>query len=91
MKYSVRGSIATIDGSGVVSVINQYVLWRLVTNAGDSFMFEAWVNTETDKTALFNTLKTFVNAYTGEIDWHMCSHDESTTTPCVISETYTGG
>ena len=93
MKYSIRGIIHTVDGSGAVALINQYVLWRLVTaetNNGD-FTFEVWLNSEADKTALFNNLKTFVDTYTGSIDWHECTHDEVISSPCVIVETYSGG
>lgn len=97
MKYSVRGSILTVDGVPIIiAAINAYPLWRLLTadsqdDAGnDVFTFEAWVNVEADKTALFADLKPYVDTWGGSIDWHECSHDEATARPCVISETYTG-
>jgi hypothetical protein len=89
MKYSIRGTLNTSDGSAVVSLINQYVLWRLVTNQSDTFTFEAWVNTEADKNSLFAALKTHVDTNTGSIDWHQCTHDEPQPQPCSIAETYT--
>lgn len=93
MKYSIRGSIHIADGSSVVALINQYVLWRLVTaeTVNGYFTFEAWLNNEIDKTSLFNNLKPSVDTYTGSIDWHECTHDEIVSYPCVIAETYTGG
>ncbi|WP_256761395.1 hypothetical protein [Cohnella sp. WQ 127256] len=96
MRYSIRGSIRTRDGSSIVSDINRFVLWRLVTiNAVDQseypiFTFEAWVNSIADKDALFNVLKLHVDTLTGEIDWHECNHDELISKPCVIIETYKG-
>ncbi|WP_424766310.1 hypothetical protein [Paenibacillus sp. sgz302251] len=97
MKYSIRGAINTVDGVPViVAEINKFPLWRLITadsmddNGGDVFIFEAWVNTQSDKTTLFEDLKPFVDAWGGRIDWHECSHDEPKSTPCSIFETYTG-
>ncbi|OMF35278.1 hypothetical protein BK133_11280 [Paenibacillus sp. FSL H8-0548] len=98
MKHSIRGAINTVDGALIIiAEINKYQLWRLVTadsmdnDGNDAFTFEAWVNVEADKVALFDGLKPFVDTWGGWIDWHECSHDEATTHPCVISETYTGG
>lgn len=91
MKYSIRGNMLLSDGSAIVGVLNKYSLWRLITNQDELFTFEAWVNTEAEKDALFNNLKPFVDAYGESIDWHVCTHDESIPAPCVISETYTGG
>lgn len=95
MKYSIRGNICCSDGSDIVTVINHYSLWRLLTsrgvneNAQEVFTFEAWVNTEGEKTALFNDLKGFVHE--GDvIDWHECTHDETVSQPCVIAEEYRG-
>lgn len=89
-KFSIRGTFPIADGSPVVAEINKYVLWRLVTGQIDAFTFEAWVNTSNDKTALFNDLKPFVDAYGGSIDWHECTHDEPDPRPCEIEETYEG-
>ncbi|MFQ8550181.1 hypothetical protein ABFJ98_3777 [Acinetobacter baumannii] len=94
MKYSIRGNLSLADGTSVNDVLNQYTLWRLITNqttdelGNDLFTFEAWVNTLTDKDNLFNELKPFVDQYGEVIDWHECTHDESTQAPCVISEEY---
>jgi hypothetical protein len=94
MKYSVRGSLSLTDGSDVVNIINQYTLWKLDTNqnvdelGNELFSFEAWVNDVADKDSLFNELKTFVDQYGEVIDWHECTHDEPTQTPCVIAEEY---
>jgi hypothetical protein len=91
MKYSVRGNIITEDGSHIVTVLNSYALWRLVTGQTDGvFTFEAWVNTVEDKTALFNDLKPFVNEGS-VIDWHECTHDELNKQKCLHVETYTRG
>lgn len=82
------------DGSNVVSLINNYTLWKLDTSQSvdelgiDIFTFEAWVNTISDKDNLFNELKPFVDQYGELIDWHECSHDEIISQPCVISEEY---
>lgn len=91
MKYSVRGNMNLTDGTEVNLVLNKYTLWRLVTTqTEDTFNFEAWVNTVEDKDALFNELKPFVDVSGEVVDWHECSHDEPTQTPCVIVEEYRG-
>jgi hypothetical protein len=97
MRYSIRGSIRTQDGEPIVADINRFSLWRLVTademdeEGYAVFTFEAWVNTESDKTALFDLLKPHVDTHSGAIDWHECTHDEPEHIPCVIIETYTVG
>lgn len=91
MKYSIRGSLNTTDGTGIVNTINNYSLWRFVTGTNETFTFEAWVNSEIEKNALFASLKPYVDTLTGSIDWHECSHDETTQQPCVIAETYVRG
>lgn len=91
MKYSVRGNMLLSDGSAVVTVLNKYSLWRLITGQGESFTFEAWVNTQADKDALFNELKPFVDEFGEFIDWHECTHDEPAVQPCTIAETYVRG
>lgn len=88
MKYSIRGNLNTLDGSVVVSLINQYVLWRLVTDQNDTFTFEVWLNTAADKNSLFESLKPHVDTNSGLIDWHYCTHDEPNPQPCTIAETY---
>lgn len=82
------------DGTNVVSLLNNYDLWRLITNqsvdelGNDIFTFEAWLNTLLDKDNLFNELKPFVDQYGEVIDWHECTHDEVNSQPCVIQEEY---
>lgn len=84
------------DGQNVVAVLNSYDLWRLITNETTDengqavFTFEAWINTITDKDALFNELMPFVDQFGEVISWHECSHDEATQQPCVIAEEYRG-
>jgi len=98
MKLSVRGHTYVSDGSEIIDTINNYKLWRLVSESGKDtttsnnfFYFEAWLNTEEDRTSLFNDLKPFIFNYGGWIDWHKCTHDEANSEPCVIEETYRGG
>lgn len=88
MKYSIRGNLPISDGSAIVSSINSYVLWRLITDQTEEFVFEAWLNTSTDKDSLFAQLKPFVDQYTGVIDWHECTHDQVNPQPCTILEEY---
>jgi hypothetical protein len=95
LKYSIRGNMNLADGTEIVNVLNNYSLWRLVTNTfsdevQDKFTFEAWVNTPGDKDDLFTDLKPFVDEYGEVVDWHECSHDEAVQTPCVIAEEYRG-
>ena len=97
MKHSIRGNIRTTDGSPIVADINRFELWHfvpklIVDEEGYTvFSFEAWVNSESDKNALFTMLKPHVDTNTGAIDWHVCSHDESVSQPCSIVETYQRG
>lgn len=98
MKYSIKGNLNLSDGSNVIALFNTFTLWRLYAdNTTDrrtqeqKFTFEVWVNTEAEKTALFNALKPFVDQYGEEIKWHECTHDEPIHTPCVPVEIYTGG
>lgn len=89
MKYSIRGTIKTTDGTGVIGTINKYTLWRLVSgNETDSFTFEAWLTSSTDKDALFGELIPYVDSNAGNITWHECTHDENPPKPCVIAESY---
>jgi alpha-mannosidase len=96
MKYSIRGNLAMADGAHVVSLLNDYILWRLITNqsvdeeGAERFTFEVWLNTVEDKNSLFESLKPFVDEYGEVIDWHECTHDEAVTKPCVIADEYRG-
>lgn len=96
MKHSIRGLIPTVDGALIIlATINKYFLYNLkvansMTAAGeDAFEFEAWVNTDEEKVALFDDLKPFVDRWGGSIEYHACTHDEAFHLPCVITETYT--
>lgn len=97
MKYSIRGRIRSADGTPIIADVNQFALWRLVTeNAIDEsdypvFNFEAWVNTESDKLSLFNLIKVHVDENTGYVDWHECTHDEPYPHSCIVAETYQRG
>lgn len=92
MKYSIRGNLNAVNSSEVVFVINQHTLWRLVTKQEqETFIFEVWINTISDKDSLFNALKPFVNKHSEVIDWHECTHDEINPSPCIIKETFIGG
>lgn len=97
MKYSVKGNLQLGKSTAVVSLINTFTLWRLVTDTvinrateEETFIFEAWVNTENDKNNLFNALKTHVNRSNEDISWHECTHDEPFPLPCKIVEVYRG-
>ena len=93
MKYSIRGIIETSDDTPIINVLNNYRLWRLITNKDiinkkDITTFEVWLNYEMDKDNLFKDLKAIVDQYGHSIDWHLCTHDEPTPTSCVIEEEY---
>lgn len=97
MKYSVGGSIFITDDIEIVDVINNYKLWKLITNHEKDnsinenvFIFEVWVNTESDKSSLFGELKPFVDTNGGFINWHECTHDEEISRLCAIAEEYGG-
>ena len=88
------------DGSNVITLLNEYNLWRLETYQmrGNKFIpeeadkiyfkFEVWLNSEEERSTLFDELKSFVDQYGGVIDWHLCTHDEEYKTPCEIAEEY---
>jgi hypothetical protein len=97
MKYSIRGNVFLEDDSEIITIINKYNLWRLVSGIvydfnvkNIVFNFEIWVNTDLDKNNLFDELKPFVNNFGGRIDWHECYNDEFETKPCIVSEVYRG-
>lgn len=94
MKYSIRGWMSPDVEHEVVSTINQYTLWRLVTDSYQDesnyllFHFEVWLNDEQSKDNLFSDLTNLVDVYTGKVDWHICHHDEEIRQSCVISQVY---
>lgn len=98
MKYSVRGCVRPEFETLVVEKINKYKLWRLMTDLkikrpiGETFfIFEVWVNSEHDKTLLFESLKECVNEHEHVyVNWHRCTHDEEIAQPCIIVEEYRG-
>ncbi|MFD2117240.1 hypothetical protein ACFSTH_13225 [Paenibacillus yanchengensis] len=93
MQYSIRGHIQSVNTNDIISVINQYQLWRLVTQSkvDDTFSFEVWVGNLQDKSALFNDFKRIVDSYGGWVDWHECDHHSGVTGPCVVQESYSVG
>ena len=91
MKYSIRGNLHNTEGETVISVLQSYTAWRLTMDQDwdtNTFIFEIRLSLETDKTALFEELKPFVDEFTGFIDWHECTHDQRYKTPCIIIEEY---
>mgnify|MGYP005753696265 CR=1 FL=1 len=95
MKYSIRGELNKNSENSIVTLINQFSLWRLITNTvktegseEECFSFEAWVNTPEEKDEMFQNAKLQVDIYGGWVDWHECYHDESNSPPCNIAETY---
>lgn len=91
MKYSIRGNLSIADETPVIELLNSYTLWKLDPKRdyeANLFIFEAWINNLVDKDNLFNGLKPFVDQFGEVVDWHECSHDELTHTPCVIAEEY---
>lgn len=95
MKYSIKGKLNLSDENDIIELINNYTLWKLVVErfndliTGEpSLAIEVWLDSEKDKTALFNELKIFVDSYGEYINWHKCTHDEENPVPCVIEEEY---
>jgi len=97
MKKAIRGSLRVqlqTDKDQILQDINQYPLWKL--NATDSqdeagisvFVFELWLENNTDEVALWEQVKTHCNTFGGTVDRHDCTHDEPSPRPCVIAETY---
>lgn len=97
MKYSIRGNLNKNDTSEVITLLNEYKLWKLKTSQSlnndenEDFIFEVWLDTVEEKNSLFNALKPFVTESGELIDWHECTHDEEISLPCVIAEVYTRG
>lgn len=89
MKYSIIGEFKTHEKDEIINTINNYNLWRLVAEIeGDYFKIEVWVDTIDEKNSLFSDLKTFVDEYSGLINWHECTHDEQEILPCEIVDEY---
>lgn len=90
MKYSIIGNFHTQDESSLISVINQYYIYKLSPQKNeDGFSFEVWLQNLNDKNSLFSQLKGKVDEFGGSISWHECSHEEINPKPCVIVESYT--
>lgn len=80
------------DGSDVLAILNQYLTLHMVTNQGNAFTFETWIESPSDRDSLFNALKPLVDQYGESIDWHECTHTNAyASKPCVITETYVRG
>ena len=94
MKYSIRGIIKPDKNIPVVNALNTTQLWRLVTKTFtdkqgvERFLFEVWVDLETEKNHIFDLLKSYITEIGERIDWHECYHDESYNKPCEVSEVY---
>lgn len=91
MKYSIRGNLNGTEGDSVAPVLQSYTAWRLMMDNNwdtNTFTFEMWLASEVDKNNLFEELKPFVDEFTGNIDWHVCTHDERYRQPCVIVTEY---
>lgn len=91
MKYSIRGNLNNTEGESVIPVLQSYTAWRLMMDQDwdtNTFIFEIWLASIDDKSALFEELKPFVDGFTGFIDWHECTHDQRYKQPCVIVEEY---
>lgn len=94
MKYSIRGFVAIVEKDDVISLVNNYKLWKLNMQddtENDMIIFEVWLDQKSNKDNLFNDLKTYVNNEDEYIDWHYCTHDEEIPQPCIIEEVYTKG
>ena len=97
MKYSVRGRLNVSEGSLIVSLLNTYDLInpkinQTVNKQGkDILLFDVWLNTINEKDSLFESLKPFVDEFSGLIDWHECTHDQLNSIPCNIAEIYEQG
>lgn len=72
-------------------LLQSYTAWRLLPDQDwdtNTFIFEIWLASTEDKTNLFESLKPFVDQYSGCVNWHECTHDERYKQPCIIAETY---
>lgn len=93
MKYSVKGSLRTTDASVLMATLGKYTSDISSSQHTDPeghavLIFEAWVASTEDKTAMFEDLKPLVDMFGEAINWHECSHEETVSRPCVIRETY---
>jgi hypothetical protein len=95
MQYLIRGNLNTNDDTKIKGVINKYRTLDKESLASHTdekgkpqFTFEFNTKDLAKKNGIFSDFKSLVDEYTGEIDWHECSHDETNGKPCVISEVY---
>jgi len=99
MKYSILGSINGIEEDSIESyeildAINSVdPIWRLLPNFINeeeykSMSFEVWLDSESNKNICYDIMKSFVDTYTGNTSFHICTHDEASPQPCVIYERY---
>lgn len=95
MQYSVRGRLNTADDTKIKGAINKYrtldkesLSSNTDENGKPNFIFEYKTKDIAKKNGMFTDFKSLVDEYTGELDWHECSHDEVNPKPCVLAETY---
>jgi hypothetical protein len=95
MQYSIRGKLYTTDETKIKGVVNKYrvldkesLASNTEENGKPNFLFEYKTKDLTKKNGLFADFKALVDEYTGELDWHECTHDETNPQPCLLAETY---
>jgi hypothetical protein len=92
------------ESQEILDAVNAFnPLWRLIpsyhkmknypfeeeeTESIDVMSFEIWLEKEEDKNICYDQMKTFVDRFTGEVSYHICTHDEVAAQPCVIIEKY---
>lgn len=98
MKYAIRGKISKLDEVPIVTIVNQYTLWKfqyewvnimLFDKEGVFLSFEVWLADPAERDSLFLDLKDYIEEH-GEsgdtLDWHECTHDEPHPEPCAPPE-----
>jgi hypothetical protein len=103
MKHSLIGRLNGItEGSPealeVVDTVNTYnPIWRFVPSyyvdgldGTTSMGFEIWLEDEQSKIDCLEDMKLLVDKFTGDVSYHICTHDEVSPKPCVIIENYRG-
>lgn len=97
MKFSIRGQLKITlesDKESITQIINNYTIYSQSSFDGEDvngeplYFFEVLLNTQDESDKLWQDLLPKVDVFTGTLDRHQCSHDESVPRPCIISETY---
>ena len=91
------------ESQEVLDLVNTFnPIWRLIPSyykwnsrftkeeqeSKDVMSFEIWLENEEDKDSCYDNMKLFVDRFTGEVSYHICTHDEINPQPCVIIEEY---